>query len=266
METSPCGGVFFYPSSLPTMNVYETDTSLREYLLFHYGTGAEQMPWPGGPVEALGYPERCVSELLDPAKLPARARALDVGCAVGRSTFELARHCHEVVGIDYSASFIEAANALKEHGELPYAYTQSGAIVTETVARVPADIDRSRVAFEVGDAQDLRDHLGAFDCLLAANLLCRLERPMGFLERLPGLLNPGGQLLLCTPQTWLEDYTQRKNWVGATPETGTTFEALQRLLDKDFALERRTDLPFLIREHARKYQWSVAEATVWTRR
>jgi hypothetical protein len=26
------------------------------------------------------------------------------------------------------------------------------------------------------------------------------------------------------------------------------------------------DLPFLIREHARKFQWSVALATVWRRR
>jgi hypothetical protein len=26
------------------------------------------------------------------------------------------------------------------------------------------------------------------------------------------------------------------------------------------------DLPFLIREHARKFQWSVAEATIWRRK
>ena len=26
------------------------------------------------------------------------------------------------------------------------------------------------------------------------------------------------------------------------------------------------DLPFLIREHARKYQWSVAQATIWRRK
>jgi hypothetical protein len=26
------------------------------------------------------------------------------------------------------------------------------------------------------------------------------------------------------------------------------------------------DLPFLIREHARKFQWSVAQATLWERK
>jgi len=32
-------------------------------------------------------------------------RALDVGCAVGRATFELARSFDETVGIDLSARF-----------------------------------------------------------------------------------------------------------------------------------------------------------------
>jgi len=34
-------------------------------------------------------------------------RALDLGCAVGRSSFELAREYQEVVGIDISQTFID---------------------------------------------------------------------------------------------------------------------------------------------------------------
>jgi hypothetical protein len=34
-------------------------------------------------------------------------------------------------------------------------------------------------------------------------------------------------------------------------------------LGREFRLERRVDVPFLIREHARKFQWSEAELTVW---
>jgi hypothetical protein len=30
-------------------------------------------------------------------------------------------------------------------------------------------------------------------------------------------------------------------------------------------LESIRDLPFLLREHARKYQWSVAQASLWRR-
>jgi hypothetical protein len=36
-------------------------------------------------------------------------------------------------------------------------------------------------------------------------------------------------------------------------------------LSPHFVLELRLDMPFLIREHARKFQWSVALGTRWRR-
>jgi 2-polyprenyl-3-methyl-5-hydroxy-6-metoxy-1,4-benzoquinol methylase len=39
-------------------------------------------------------------------------RALDLGCAVGRSSFELTRYFDRVVGLDYSARFIQVAHIL----------------------------------------------------------------------------------------------------------------------------------------------------------
>ena len=68
------------------MNPYETDKLLNEYLLFHYAAPGEILPWPGGPHDALDYAVRCVTECLDTKSLPPSARALDVGCAVGRSS------------------------------------------------------------------------------------------------------------------------------------------------------------------------------------
>ena len=68
-------------------NPYETDRLLNEYLLFHYGSADEVLPWPDGPRNALDYAVRCVSECLDAGSVPDGARALDVGCSVGRSTF-----------------------------------------------------------------------------------------------------------------------------------------------------------------------------------
>lgn len=35
---------------------------------------------------------------------------MDLGCALGRTTIELASHFEEVVGIDFSHAFVEAAN------------------------------------------------------------------------------------------------------------------------------------------------------------
>ncbi|HRJ72267.1 MAG TPA: hypothetical protein PLS03_08575, partial [Terrimicrobiaceae bacterium] len=80
-------------------NPYESGKLVDEYLLFHFGSDEDVLGGLPGPEEALGFPARCVRELL---KDPCGPRALDVGCAVGRSAFELAARCESVVGIDFS--------------------------------------------------------------------------------------------------------------------------------------------------------------------
>lgn len=251
------------------MNFYETDKAVSEYLLFHYGRPEETLPYDFGPRAALNFPARCVTECLDATVLPANPRALDLGCAVGRSSFEFAKHCREVIGIDFSHRFIDAANRLKASGALDYAFVEQGDLTTKTTVTVPAEIDRSRVTFEQGDAMDPRDHLGQFDALLMANLVDRLRDPSKCLERISGLVNPGGQLIITTPCTWLEEYTPKAHWLGGFEKDGEpilTIDGLRACLDKDFELTGTQDLPFLIREHARKFQWSVAQASLWRRR
>jgi putative 4-mercaptohistidine N1-methyltranferase len=193
-----------------------------------------------------------------------RGRALDIGCAVGRSAFELARQCDAVIGIDFSRRFIEAADELKTNGFIRFDRVEEGARVTSAVAEVPADIPRERVIFQTGDAMNLPHDLGVFDLVLAANLICRLREPGRFLQRLAALVKPGGELVITTPCTWLEEYTPREHWLATGNQS--TLEGLQRYLEPDFELISRSDLPFVIREHARKFQWIHAEATLWKRR
>lgn len=251
------------------MNIYETDKLLAEYLLFHYANAEQILPKGGETLAgALDYPVRCVTECVNVAALPPQARALDLGCAVGRATFELARVCGSALGIDYSRRFIEAAQAMGHDGLLRYSRANEGALSTTLLAQVPEGIKRWRVIFEQGDAMDLRADLGAFDVVLMANLIDRLREPQRCLARLASLVNPGGQLVITSPYTWLEEFTPRKNWLGGYISGGravTTREGLETALAGDFELVAVKDLPFLIREHARKFQWSVAEATIWRR-
>jgi putative 4-mercaptohistidine N1-methyltranferase len=249
-------------------NPYESERLLWEYLLFHYGRDEEVLPYSFGPVGALGFAERLVTECFDASSLPPDARGLDLGCAVGRSAFELARHCHEVVGVDFSASFIRAAKELRALGSHPYRRIDQGRLITACVAEVPAGIERERVHFEVGDACELRPDLGRFDAALLANLLDRLPDPRRCLARLPALVKSGGQLVIASPFTWLVEYTPVENWLGGFERAGQpvdSFTTLQEILAPDFELVREFDLPFLIREHARKFQWSVSHAGLWRR-
>ncbi len=223
------------------------------------------MPWPFGPRDALDFAVRCVTETFS---MPtASLRALDVGCAVGRSTLELSRFCGEVIGIDYSSAFIRAAAAVASGGELDFEARVEGAIVARSRALRPSGVHPDRVRFETGDAMALREDLGAFDRVLAANLIDRLVDPRKFLTRTRDLVTPGGELVITSPYTWLEEFTPRAKWLGGTEESGVrpTLEALKEELGAAFDLVKTVDLPFVIREHARKYQWSVAQASVWRR-
>lgn len=242
---------------------YESDCAVAEYLLFHYGADEVVMPWPAGPKEALQFPARTVIAGLAGYAGP-RSRALDLGCAVGRSTFELARAFDAAIGVDLSLRFIEAAEIIRRQGTLAYEFVEGGAVTSRAEARRPDGVDPARVQFQVGDALDLPAALGDFDVVHAANLLDRVPSPRRLLAGLVRLVRPGGRLVLTSPYTWLEEYTPRGEWLCVAGRG--THELVGEALGAGFRPAGREDVPFVIREHARKFQWSVAELSRWDRR
>ena len=64
---------------------YETDVQVNEYLVFHYANLEQTLPWKFGPHQALGFHTR-LAECIDSSQLPEKSRALDLGCAVGRTS------------------------------------------------------------------------------------------------------------------------------------------------------------------------------------
>lgn len=251
---------------------YEDKKLLNEYLMLHYGKPKDVMPFECGPSEALRFPQRCaqlVSKWADELGLP-KERALDIGCAVGGSSFELAEGGYrEVVGVDLSGSFIEAAQLIQAKGSLPYYRVDQGEIGTwKEAALSPADApwaERS-ISFARADACELPAEMEGFDACLLANLLCRLPRPASLLSRMGGgLLRPGGLAVIVSPYTWMEQHTPREGWLGGyKTEDGQDVYSRDTLLklmtDGGFKLLGEEQMPLLIREHERKYQYIVSHA------
>jgi len=200
-----------------------------------------------------------------------RGRCLDVGCSVGRSAFEFARHFSHVDAIDFSARFIQSGVRLQQGDEVHYE------IPTEGDLTVPRSIslDRlgladvgSRVLFMQGDACNLKSIYTGYDLVFAGNLIDRLYDPALFLREIASRILPGGLLVITSPYTWLEEYTPKDKWLGGRREHGEplgTFEGLSRCLADSFTFVDRADIPFVIRETARKHQHTLAEMTVWRR-
>lgn len=135
-----------------------------------------------------------------------------------------------------------------------------------------------RVHFFQGDAcalseyADSRQGFGTFGGVIMANLLCRLPDPVACLNAMPELVNPGGVVVIVTPFTWLEEFTPRMKWLGGIndPVTNEPIYSKDRLKDimegLGFEKIHEEQMPLVIREHQRKYQYIISEATGWRKK
>ncbi len=242
---------------------YETDLAVAQYGEFHYGPSYFDVP---------NFPQALVEIALAAHHGPT-TKALDLGCAVGRGTFELAKTFDEVIGIDFSARFIRQAIGLQENGLVSFQVVEEGDLGFQRTLTLEAlgflGLE-TKVAFWQGDAHNLKPQFGGFDLVIAANLIDRLYEPAKFLREIPARINSGGILLIASSYTWLETYTEKPNWLGGYTQDGQavrTLETLEKLLGQHFDLvEPPCSVPFVIRETARKYQHSLSEVSLWRKR
>ncbi|PNU21695.1 SAM-dependent methyltransferase [Geothermobacter hydrogeniphilus] len=241
--------------------MYETDEAVAEYCDAHYG------PDKFG---VANFPASLARICVAATEGRARGRALDLGCAVGRASFELARHLDQVTGIDFSARFIRIAFQLQEKSVIHYQLPEEGEIISFHEKRLE-DFSLQglggKIEFAQGDAHNLKPRFTGFDLVLAANLLDRLYEPARFLTTIGERINPGGLLVIASPYTWQEEFTRKENWIGGIRRAGepfTTLEGLKERLGGNFRLLKNPrDVEFVIRETARKYQHTVSQVTIW---
>lgn len=241
-------------------NTYETDTLISQYLEFHYGDTYFNVP---------NFPVACIEAIKKHLKDCKTNRALDIGCAVGRSSFELARIFEHVDALDFSTRFIRNAINLVKHGKIKYMITDEGdlsSLKTFNLNALDLDSQVHNINFAQGDACNLKSQYNNYDLIFAGNLIDRLYSPKKFLTDISTRINKNGFLALTSPYTWLEEYTNKENWLGGKKENGenlTTFQALNTELSTDFEFVAKYDIPFIIRETARKFQHTIAQLTLW---
>ena len=247
----------------PPASHYETDRLVSEYIEFHWGD--EYFSVANFPrslaqlaVQAMGHK-------------PAR-KALDLGCATGRASFELARHFDHVTGLDFSARFVGVATQLREQGTLRYTLVDEGELVSykeTSLARLGLREVAGKTEFFQADACNLKPVFTGYDLVLAANLIDRLYNPVKFLGSIHERLNRGGLLVISSPYTWMTEHTSRENWIGGFKRDGESFstlDGLKALLGHHFRLVQGPQaVPFVIRETRRKFQHTLSELSIWER-
>ena len=220
--------------------IYESEESVQQYLDFHYGE-TEYFGIKNFPKVCA---ERCISVC---EKFGIEGRAMDLGCAVGRSVVELAQKFKEVKGIEYSKKFVETATKY---------------------VNAKYENEKDRVQFIQGDACNLNKDLGKFDLIFGGNLLDRLYDPEAFLRQISGFMSDKSRLILTSPYTWLADYTPKEKWIGGKIEGEKevpTYSRLKQILESEGLKEAIPceDVPFVIKDNLWVYQYTSANMSFW---
>ncbi|NJD91295.1 MAG: putative 4-mercaptohistidine N1-methyltransferase, partial [Geobacter sp.] len=258
-------GFRYVESSAPVVihdDQYESDALAAQYCDAHYG------PEHFGVTNYSVALANICCELMQGRTM---GHALDVGCAVGRAAFELARGGFgQVTGLDFSSRFFRLATRMRDEGFLRYAFPEEGEVVSFheiALSELGLEEGRNRVRFYQADACNIPEKFTGYDLVLAANLIDRLYSPRRFLTTIHERMNHGGLLVIASPYSWSEEFTKKDEWLGGYRDAGEpvwTIDGLKETLAPRFRLiGAPRDIPFVIRETRRKFQHSLAELTVW---
>ena len=243
-------------------DIYESDALVSQYCEFQYGK------------ENFGVNNFAIQTAKIAAKFTNNTtKALDLGCATGRASFELAKTFDEVEGIDFSIRFVGVGSNLKDNGVIAWNTKTEGELFTHnklTIEELGYKNVKDKVSFWQGDACNLKTNFSSYDMIMATNLIDRLYSPKLFLNTVASRLNKDGVLILTSPYTWQEESTNKEFWLGGYKDDKgnsiKTLDALKEILKDEFDLVHTQDLDFVIKETSRKFQHTVSEVSIWVKK
>jgi SAM-dependent methyltransferase/uncharacterized protein YbaR (Trm112 family) len=171
-----------------------------------------EYPLPDAPPP--GAARRCLAQLATLGPIDPVRHILDLGCAAGRTSFDLAQaHPNALVlGLDIHLGVLRIAQGAAA-GQVSYPRRRIGLVYDRRrfpVALAGAD----RVDFWACDALALPLAPGHADLCVALNLLDCVPNPRELLESLATTTRIDGRILLSTPYDWSSRATPVGNWLG----------------------------------------------------
>jgi SAM-dependent methyltransferase/uncharacterized protein YbaR (Trm112 family) len=213
---------------------------------------------PAAKDAAAGSSHRLAREALGLAP-PASGLRMDIGCALGRSTFSLAEDSTDpVLGIDLSFAMLRAASQVLKNGQVRYPLRRVGLVYDEKRFDFQAK-NRHLIDFWACDACALPFSAGRVAYALSLNVLDCVPSPYQHLASLAQVLGAGGTALLATPYDWSVSATPVEAWIGGhsqrSPESGASEKAIRTLLENaEFGLKiiaEEASKPWAVRIHDR---------------
>lgn len=188
----------------------------RQYLSTYAADGyAEFEDSASGPTSASAALLKQINQLAGPS---GPGPLLDLGCAVGRTSLDLAVAASDagnelVLGIDQQFAMVQFAQRLLQQGAASYPLRSTGMVYEDRTIRLPRHTP-ANLDYWVCDAAVLPFANATFATAYGLNLLDSVANPVAVLASAARALQPGGSLRLATPFEWSSQVTPTEHWIG----------------------------------------------------
>jgi uncharacterized protein YbaR (Trm112 family)/SAM-dependent methyltransferase len=217
------------PDDLPYARLLE---HLSIYMDAHWGDRAE--PAPDGVAEACA-----LAPILERIRaLPKARAAIELGCSVGRVLAELP--AESAYGLDLQFGAVRRAHKLLAGERVAYARRMIGRSYAPAAA-----LGMRR------DALDAPYVPGAFDRVIALNMLDSVPHPRQLLAVVDALCERGGEIVLASPYAWQSNVVHDEERLGGADPAGALREILRTGLSMGYAIVEEVELPWTLRRDAR---------------
>ncbi|MEP1871725.1 MAG: 5-histidylcysteine sulfoxide synthase [Paraglaciecola sp.] len=209
---------------------------------------------------------------LSKAYVQADSRVLDIGCGVGRLSFELAKLAGQVDGIDFTARHIQHCLDLKEQGQLRYAMPTQGEIFDfheVTLAELGFEQAPENLNFAQGDGHNLKPQFADYDLVICHRVIEYSYHPEMLLKQLSQRVKAGGVVVIGSSYGWNEDITDKKHWIGGVKRNGENLSSEAHLLDimqDQFELLQQADIVSQFELDKRTSQTANNHITIWRKK
>lgn len=205
-----------------------TRQHLSSYAWDNYGD-LDPAEAPNGPAAPNGV-GRCLHAGLEPIETRLEQPILDIGCALGRSSFELAAGSSQLVlGIDTNFPMLKLAQRILAEQRLSYPRRRIGVVYDrrEFEINLPA---MDQVDFWACSGMSLPFRANRFGLAVGLQVLDSVGSPLGLLSAIADVLLPGGSAVLATPYDWSPAVTPVEAWIGGHSQRSETTGSAEPLL------------------------------------
>jgi SAM-dependent methyltransferase/uncharacterized protein YbaR (Trm112 family) len=202
--------------------------------------------------------------------------ALDIGCAVGRLSFEMSKTYSRVIGIDTSKSFIEKARELLIKRRLDFNLIIEGHIAERRSCDLDGQWNYDHIEFIVADALSLPFPKSLFSTVSSVNILEKVPDPLQHLAEANRVLREKDAMFLFSdPFSWDESVMDSGLWLGGKSDgrySGRGVGNISRILedgdgvfDPPLDIIEKKDIAWKIRKTANLWEHINSQSIVASR-